>query len=63
MKSRAILRATTVTRGVTDPANTGCGGLTITDWPNYQAGYGRLDALAAVALADTIFADGFESAP
>ncbi|HEV7492034.1 MAG TPA: S8 family serine peptidase [Rhodanobacteraceae bacterium] len=59
----AILRATTVTQGVTDPGNTGCGGLTINDWPNYQAGYGRLDALAAVVSADTIFADGLESAP
>jgi subtilisin family serine protease len=59
----AILRATTVTQGVTDPSNSGCGGLTIADWPNYQAGYGRLDAYAAVVVADTLFADGFESAP
>ena len=58
-----ILRASTVTNGVTDPSNTGCGGLTIADWPNYQVGYGRLDAYAAAVLADTIFADGFESAP
>ncbi len=58
-----ILRATTVTQGVTDPSNSGCGGLTIADWPNYQAGYGRLDAYAAVVAADTLFADGFESAP
>jgi len=59
----AILRATTVTQGITDPSNSGCGGLTMSDWPNYQAGYGRLDAYAAVVLADTIFADGFEAAP
>ena len=59
----AILRASTVTDGITDPSNSGCGGLTMSDWPNYQAGFGRLDALAAVILADTIFADGFESSP
>jgi len=59
----AILRASTVTDGITDPSNPGCGGLTMNDWPNYQSGYGRLDALAAVILADTIFADGFESSP
>jgi subtilisin family serine protease len=59
----AILRASTVTDGITDPSNSGCGGLTMADWPNYQAGYGRLDALQAVGMADTIFADGFESAP
>ncbi len=60
---KAILRASTVTQGITDPANPGCGGLTMDDWPNYQAGYGRLDAYAAVVVADTIFADGFEAAP
>ena len=59
----AILRATTVTEGITDPSNPGCGGLTMDVWPNYQAGYGRLDAYAAVVVADTIFADGFEAAP
>jgi subtilisin family serine protease len=59
----AILRASTVTAGITDPSNPGCGGLTMDDWPNYQSGYGRLDALAAVILADTIFADGFDTAP
>ncbi|MEP7043035.1 MAG: S8 family serine peptidase [Dokdonella sp.] len=60
----AILRATTVTDGVTDPSNTGCNGLTMSDWPNYQAGYGRLDAWAAVqaalSAADTLFVDGFD---
>jgi subtilisin family serine protease len=60
---KAILRATTVTQGITDPGNPGCGGLTMSDWPNYQAGYGRLDAYTAVVLADTIFADGFEGTP
>ena len=60
---KALLRASTVTDGITDPANQGCGGLTMSDWPNYQAGYGRLDAYTAVVLADTIFADGFEAAP
>lgn len=39
-----ILRATAVTQGLTDPWNGGCGGLSMTNWPNYQAGYGRLDA-------------------
>jgi serine protease AprX len=64
-----ILRSTTVTDGITDPSNPGCGGLTISDWPNYQAGYGRLDAYAAAVAAglgasnDTIMADGFEVAP
>ncbi|HEY6985050.1 MAG TPA: S8 family serine peptidase [Rhodanobacteraceae bacterium] len=59
-----ILRASTITDGVTDPSNTGCGGLTIADWPNYQAGYGRLDAynaaLIAQASADGLFRDGFD---
>src|SRR4029077_20880995 len=60
---KAILRASTVTDGITDPSNSGCGGLTMADWPNYQAGYGRLDALRAVIMADTLFADGVEGAP
>ncbi|MGA9340733.1 MAG: S8 family serine peptidase [Rhodanobacteraceae bacterium] len=55
-----ILRETAQTNGVTDPYNSGCGGLTINDWPNYQVGYGRLDAWAAVQLADTLLADGFD---
>ncbi len=59
-----ILRATAVTDGITDSYNSGCGGLSMADWPNYQAGYGRLDAWAAVQAAlvanDTIFADGFD---
>lgn len=58
-----LLRETAVMQGVTDPWNGGCGGLTIADRPNHQAGWGRIDALAAVqaALADDgIFADGFD---
>jgi hypothetical protein len=64
----AILRASTVTDNVTDPSNDGCGGLTIADWPNYQVGYGRLDAYAAAVLAgleapdDVVFTDGFDGA-
>ena len=63
-----ILRSSTVTDGVTDPSNDGCGGLTIADWPNYQVGYGRLDAYAAAVLAgletpdDVVFTDGFDGA-
>lgn len=61
----ALLRASARTAGVTDAfAAGGCGGLTMADWPNYQAGYGRIDAWAAVqaalADADGIFADGFD---
>lgn len=55
----ALLRDTAV-HAVTDPYNSGCGGLTMTDWPNYQAGYGRIDAYAAVVAADTVFRDGFD---
>lgn len=54
-----ILRASADRSGISDPHTSGCGGLTMSDWPNWQAGYGRLDAWAAVQLADTIFADGF----
>lgn len=55
-----ILRETAVTAGVTDPYNDGCGGLTMDQWPNYQAGWGRVDVWAAVQMADTEFADGFD---
>lgn len=55
-----ILRASAVRTGLVDQWNTSCGGLSLTDWPNNQAGWGRLDALAAVELADTIFADGYD---
>jgi len=34
--------------------------LKLSHWPNYQQGYGRLDAWAAVRMADTISADGLE---
>lgn len=58
-----LLRSTAQKAGITDPSNSGCGGLTMSVWPNYQAGHGRLDAYAAVmaALAQSRdFADGFE---
>ncbi|GAA0710111.1 S8 family serine peptidase [Dokdonella soli] len=58
----ALLRNTAVTAGVTDPSNTGCGGLTMANWPNYQAGAGRIDAYAAAIMADTILKDGFDAA-
>lgn len=57
-----ILRETAVRQGVTDPNNSGCGGLTMAQWPNYQGGFGRIDAWAAAAKADTVFADGFDEA-
>ncbi|MBS0569773.1 MAG: S8 family serine peptidase [Proteobacteria bacterium] len=37
-----------------------CGGIPATTFPNPVQGYGRIDALAAVILADTIFKNGFE---
>lgn len=55
----ALLRDTAV-HAVTDPYNSGCGGLTMADWPNYQAGYGRIDAYAAAVAADTILKGGFD---
>jgi subtilisin family serine protease len=59
----AILRATAVTDGVTDPVNQTCGGTPRDQWPNNMIGYGRLDAYAAVIAADRLFADGFDSTP
>lgn len=61
----ALLRSSARTAGITDAFDAGgCGGLTMADWPNHQAGYGRVDAWAAVqaalADADGIFADGFD---
>ncbi|HKE47132.1 MAG TPA: S8 family serine peptidase [Rhodanobacteraceae bacterium] len=60
----AILRESGVQDGITDPSNAGCGGLTMADWPNYQAGYGRIDAywaaLYAHAYRDGFFEDGFD---
>ena len=61
-----LLRSTAVTEGVTDPSNSGCGGLTMLDWPNYQAGHGRIDVYAAALAAgmgdpdEVIFEDGFD---
>jgi len=58
-----VLRATAKRTGITDPSNSGCGGKTINMWPNYQAGYGRLDvyaAVQAVRIESADFADGFE---
>jgi hypothetical protein len=46
-----LLRNTAVTAGVTDPSNSGCGGLTMADHPNYQVGWGRIDVLAAAQAA------------
>lgn len=57
-----LLRNTAVINGVTDPSNTGCGGLTMADRPNYQVGYGRIDVYAAAIAADTIFKDGVDGA-
>jgi subtilisin family serine protease len=37
-----------------------CGAIPATTFPNPVQGYGRIDALAAVILADTIFKNGFE---
>lgn len=56
-----ILRASARRDGISDPYRTGCGGLGMMDWPNWQAGYGRLDAWQAVLLArPVIFVDDFE---
>jgi hypothetical protein len=45
-----LLRYTAVTSGVTDPSNSGCGGLTMADHPNYQVGWGRIDVLPAAQV-------------
>jgi subtilisin family serine protease len=45
-----LLRYTAVTAGVTDPGNSGCGGLTMADHPNYQVGWGRIDVLPAAQV-------------
>ena len=64
-----LLRSTAVTAGVTDPYNSGCGGLTMADRPNHQVGWGRIDVFAAAQIAmstpavdDPIFADDFDGA-
>jgi|GEM_PF-971842 len=46
-----LLRGTAVTAGVTDPYNSGCGGLTLANHPNHQVGWGRIDVLAAAQAA------------
>ena len=58
-----LLRETATRQGITDPGNSGCGGLTMATWPNYQAGYGRIDAWSAAIKADTLFKDGFDDTP
>ena len=60
---KEVLRLATIKDGITDPSNDGCGGLTMADWPNYQAGYGRIDAYWAAQYAQALrngFADGFD---
>ncbi|MBZ0221650.1 MAG: S8 family serine peptidase [Dokdonella sp.] len=58
-----LLRNTAVMAGVTDPYNSGCGGLSMANRPNYQAGWGRIDVHAATlaTLSDTIFRNGFDA--
>lgn len=51
-----ILRAT----AVPIPDSQVCGGIPATTYPNPVQGYGRIDAYAAVIMADTIFKHGFE---
>ncbi len=61
-----LLRDSAVMQGVTDPYNNGCGGLDMSHRPNYQAGWGRIDVMAAARAAqalDRIFADGFDAGP
>jgi len=57
----AILRATATTSGIgnTNGVIQSCGGTPMTQWPNYMAGYGRIDAWNA--YHEVIFADGFEN--
>lgn len=56
----ALLRATAVTSGVvnTSGVTQSCNGTPITQWPNYMAGYGRLDAWNA--YHEIVFTDGFD---
>jgi serine protease AprX len=56
-KIGAILRGTAV-QDVTDTYLQSCGGTSITTWPNYMVGYGRLDVWNA--YRDIIFIDGFD---
>jgi subtilisin family serine protease len=56
----ALLRATATTSGVgnTNGVVQSCGGTPITQWPNYMAGYGRVDAWNA--YHEIIFLDDFD---
>jgi subtilisin family serine protease len=60
-KIAVILRATAVIQGVTNTngVTQSCGATSITQWPNYMVGYGRLDAWNA--YHEVIFADDFEN--
>ncbi len=53
----SILRLTAV-RDVTNASWPSCGGTPITTWPNYMAGYGRIDVWKA--YRDIILIDGFD---
>lgn len=57
-----ILRSTAVTQGIqnTSGVTQSCGGTPITTWPNYMAGYGRVDAFAAFRVAETILKTSFD---
>src|SRR5262249_30226200 len=56
----SILRATAVTSGVTNTSGVtqSCGGTPITQWPDYMAGYGRVDAWNA--YREIVFIDDFD---
>ena len=56
----SILRETAVTQGVSNTTGVtqNCGGTPITAWPNYMAGYGRIDVWNA--YRDIIFIDGLD---
>ncbi|HSC10484.1 MAG TPA: S8 family serine peptidase [Rhodanobacteraceae bacterium] len=58
-KVAELLRATATTQGVTNtPGVTqSCGGTAITQWPNYMAGYGRVDVWNA--FHEVVFVDDF----
>ncbi|HUD43380.1 MAG TPA: S8 family serine peptidase [Dokdonella sp.] len=56
----AILRATAVPLTTSSQV---CGGVAADLFPNPVQGYGQIDAWAAVRLADTPFADDFDTAP
>ncbi len=55
----AILRETAVPLTTTAQV---CGGVAADVFPNPVQGYGQIDAWAAVRLADTLFAEGFDAA-